>query len=523
MSNNTNSALDIQSQISATKSQNGATIFDSYQTSLTGRYCSAEMSQLFSQRSRHSTWRKLWLFLAEAEMELGIENISDEAIEQMRSHLMVTDSDFEVARVEEKKRRHDVMAHVHAFGEVAPKAAGIIHYGVYSLNFNIQLSSNTNSEQATSCYVTDNAELILMRDALDLLLPKLAKVISNLSNFAQKYKSLPTLAYTHLQPAQLITVGKRAAQWAQDLLFDLESLEHVRAGLQFRGAQGTTGTQASFLEIFANDSTKCDQLNELLCKKAGFPSCYPVSTQTYTRKVDLIIANAISGLGASAQKITGDIRHLAAWKELEEPFEKDQIGSSAMAYKRNPMRSERIYSLSRELMSKPASFANTLSDQWMERTLDDSAIRRIDIPEMFLLADAILLSLDNVTSGLVVYPKRVDARVQEELPFMITESIIMRLVAKGESRQEAHEQIRVLSHEAGAQVKNEGKSNDLVERIKGKEFFKPIWNDLPEMLDASLYTGRSAEIVDKFAAIVEDKIKPYKAYIDKAGVAELSV
>ncbi|KAH9862536.1 hypothetical protein IAQ61_009953 [Plenodomus lingam] len=501
----TDSALDIQSQISATKSRNGATIFDSYQTSLTGRYCSAEMSQLFSQRSRHSTWRKLWLFLAEAEKELGIENISDEAIEQMRSHLMVTDSDFEVARVEEKKRRHDVMAHVHAFGEVAPQAAGIIHYG------------------ATSCYVTDNAELILMRDALDLLLPKLAKVISNLSHFADKYKSLPTLAYTHLQPAQLITVGKRAAQWAQDLLFDLDALEHVRAGMQFRGAQGTTGTQASFLEIFNNNSAKCDQLNELLCKKAGFPSCYPVSTQTYTRKVDLIISNAIAGLGASAQKITGDIRHLAAWKELEEPFEKDQIGSSAMAYKRNPMRSERIYSLSRELLSKPASFANTLSDQWMERTLDDSAIRRIDIPEMFLLADAILLSLDNVTSGLVVYPKRIDARVQEELPFMITESIIMKLVAKGESRQEAHEQIRVLSHEAGAQVKHEGKSNDLVERIRQTEFFKPIWGDLNDMLDAGLYTGRSAEIVEKFGKIVEEKLKPYKGYIEKAGVAELSV
>jgi adenylosuccinate lyase len=374
--------------------------------------------------------------------------------------------------------------------------------------------------------VTDNAELILMRDAMDLLLPKLAKVLSNLSAFAMQYKDLPTLAYTHLQPAQLITVGKRAAQWAQDLLFDLEAIEHVRSGLQFRGAQGTTGTQASFLEIFDNDSTKCDQLNEKLCQKAGFPSTYAISTQTYTRKVDLLIASAVSGLGATAQKITGDIRHLAAWKELEEPFEKDQIGSSAMAYKRNPMRSERIYSLARELMSKPASFANTLSDQWMERTLDDSAIRRIDIPEMFLLADAILLSLDNVTSGLVVYPKRVDARVQEELPFMITESIIMRLVAKGESRQEAHEQIRVLSHEAGSQVKNEGKSNDLVDRIRGAKFFEKIWPDLDGMLDSSLYTGRSAEIVDKFCGkggVLEGKIKSYKSYIDQAGVAELSV
>ncbi|KAL6702916.1 hypothetical protein ACN47E_000817 [Coniothyrium glycines] len=501
-------ALDLQSQIASMKSSNGATVFDSYQTSLTGRYCSPEMSQLFSQRSRHSTWRKLWLFLAEAEKELGIENISENALKEMKEHLMVSDQDFEIARVEEKKRRHDVMAHVHAFGQVAPSAAGIIHYG------------------ATSCYVTDNAELILMRDAMDILLPKLAKVISNLSKFALQWKAEPTLAYTHLQPAQLITVGKRAAQWAQDLMFDLEALEHVREGLQFRGAQGTTGTQASFLEIFNGDSNKCDALNELLCKKAGFPSCYSVSTQTYTRKVDLIIANAIAGLGASAQKITGDIRHLAAWKELEEPFEKDQIGSSAMAYKRNPMRSERIYALSRELMSKPASFANTLSDQWMERTLDDSAIRRIDIPEMFLLADAILLSLDNVTSGLVVYPKRVDARVQEELPFMITESIIMRLVAKGESRQEAHEQIRVLSHQAGAQVKNEGKHNDLVDRIRKTEFFKPIWADLDEMLDSKLYTGRSEEIVEKFCGkggVLDDKLRKYRRYIDQAGVAELSV
>lgn len=382
------------------------------------------------------------------------------------------------------------------------------------------------SIQATSCYVTDNAELILMRTGLTMLLPKLAKVLSNLSSFALTHASLPTLAYTHLQPAQLITVGKRAAQWAQDLLFDLEAIEHVRANLQFRGAQGTTGTQASFLEIFSGDSAKCDALNELLCKKTGFPSCYPVSTQTYTRKVDLMVANAICGLASSAQKIAGDIRHLAAWKELEEPFEKDQIGSSAMAYKRNPMRSERIYALSRELMSKPASFANTLSDQWMERTLDDSAIRRIDIPEMFLLADAILLSLDNVTSGLVVYPKRIAARVQEELPFMITESIIMRLVAKGVSRQEAHEQIRVLSHEAGAQVKNEGKSNDLVDRIRKTAFFEPIWAELDGMLDAGLYTGRSKEIVEKFCGVggtLTGRLGAYREYIEGAGVSELSV
>lgn len=292
------------------------------------------------------------------------------------------------------------------------------------------------------------------------------------------------------------------------------------------GAQGTTGTQASFLEIFNNNATKCDELNTLLCQKAGFPSCYDISTQTYTRKVDLMIANAITGLGATAQKIAGDIRHLANWKEIEEPFEKNQIGSSAMAYKRNPMRSERVYSLARELLSKPVNFANTFSDQWMERTLDDSAIRRMDIPETFLLADAILIGLDNITNGLVVYPKRIEARVLEELPFMITESILMKLVAKGESRQEAHEQVRVLSHQAGSTVKDEGKPNDLVDRIKATEFFRPVWGDLDEMLKPELYIGRSVDIVERFCGqggVLEGKLKPYAEGIKGAATAELSV
>ncbi|OAA46754.1 adenylosuccinate lyase [Beauveria brongniartii RCEF 3172] len=485
-----------------------ASPYDSYQTSLTGRYCSPAMSQLFSQRSRHSTWRKLWLGLAESERELGIDTITPEALEQMKANLTVTDQDFEVARVEEKIRRHDVMAHVHAFGIAAPAAAGIIHYG------------------ATSCYVTDNAELILMKDALDLLTKKLAKVISNLAAFALKWKAQPTLAYTHLQAAQLITVGKRAAQWAQDLMLDLHSIEQARDELKFRGAQGTTGTQASFLEVFHGDSAKCDELNELLCKKFGFSSCYDVSTQTYTRKVDLLVANAVAGLGSSAQKITGDIRHLAHWKEIEEPFESSQIGSSAMAYKRNPMRSERVYSLSRELLSKPASFQATHADQWMERTLDDSAVRRIDIPETFLLADAILIGLDNITDGLIVYPQRIAAHIQAELPFMITETIIMRLCATGVSRQEAHEQIRVLSHQASAVVKNEGKPNDLVDRIKSSDFFQPIWGELDGMLKAELYTGRSAEIVDKYCGpggSVEKALAPYREYIKGAATTELSV
>ncbi|KAI0431887.1 L-Aspartase-like protein [Xylaria sp. FL1042] len=499
--------LGLQQELERIKAQ-GNVQFDAYQTVLTRRYCSAAMSELFSQRSRIGIWRKLWLALAESERALGIDTISLEALEEMRSHLYVTDSDFEIARVEEKKRRHDVMAHVHAFGIVAPAAAGIIHYG------------------ATSCFVTDNAELVIMRDALDILLNRLAKVIWNLSNFAMKWKEEPTLAYTHLQPAQLITVGKRAAQWIQDLMFDLKAIEQVRSDLKFRGAQGTTGTQASFLEIFQGDSSKCDQLNALLCTKLGFPSCYDISTQTYTRKVDLMIANAVAGLGATAQKICGDIRHLANWKEIEEPFEQNQIGSSAMAYKRNPMRSERVYSLARELMSKPANFANTLSDQWAERTLDDSAIRRMDIPDMFLLSEAILLGLDNITDGLVVYPKRIQSRVLEELPFMVTESIIMKMVAKGASRQEAHEEIRVLSHQAGSVVKNEGKPNDLVSRIKSTEFFTPIWGELDNMLDPRLYTGRSVEIVERYCGVggpVELKLVPYMKYITETTTAELSV
>ncbi|KAF3922910.1 hypothetical protein ABW20_dc0100628 [Dactylellina cionopaga] len=493
---------ELQQQLEQMKAQAGASVFDTYQTSLTTRYCSAEMSKLFSQRSRHSKWRELWLLLAESERELGIDAITPQALEQMRAHLEVSDADFEIARIEEKRRRHDVMAHVHAFGEVAPAAAGIIHYG------------------ATSCFVTDNAELMLMRDALQILLPKLAKVLDNLAKFAMEWKAEPTLAHTHLQPAQLITVGKRAAQWAQDLMFDLENLESVRDGLKFRGAQGTTGTQASFMEIFNNDASKCDELNKLLCKKAGFSGCYDVSTQTYTRKVDLIVSNALAGLAASTHKICGDIRHLAAWKELEEPFEKDQIGSSAM------MRSERLCSLSRELLSKPASFANTLATQWMERTLDDSAIRRIDIPEMFLLADAILIGLDNVSNGLVVYPERTNARVLEELPFMITETVIMKLVAKGESRQEAHEQIRVLSHQASSVVKNQGKSNDLISRIKATGFFKPIWEELDDLMKAELYIGRSVDIVERFCGeggVLAGKIKPYKEIVDKTATAELLV
>ncbi|KAI1775786.1 adenylosuccinate lyase [Hypoxylon cercidicola] len=422
--------------------------YDTYQTPLDSRYSSEEMKKLFGRRSRHGTWRKLWLWLAEAEKECGLD-ISDEAISQLASNLEVTDQDFELAAQEEKRRRHDVMSHVHVYGLSAPSAAGIIHAG------------------ATSCYITDNTELILMKDGLDLLLPKLARVIHILSEFAMKWRHEPTLGYTHYQPAQMVTVGKRAAGWIQDLMMDLEDMERAREDLKFRGAQGTTGTQASFMELFKGDEAKIDKLNTLLCEKAGFKECYSVSTQTYTRKVDLRLANAITGLGATVQHLTSDIRHLANMKELEEPFEKDQIGT-----------------------------------------------------------DALLLGLENVANGLVVYPKRIDAHNKEELPFMITENVIMKIVSKGGNRQEAHEKVRVLSHEAGHVVKHEGGQNDLIDRIKKDEYFKPVWDELDEMMDPKLYIGRSATIVEKYCgqgSIVEQRLLPYKSYISKAGIAELNV
>ncbi|KAM7192551.1 adenylosuccinate lyase [Rhypophila sp. PSN 637] len=479
--------------------------FDSYQTPLSTRYASKEMMEIFSARTRHSTWRQLWIWLAEAEKELGL-SISDEAIDQMRKHAVVSDEAFEVAKKYEAKFRHDVMAHVHAFGEDAPAAAGSIHLG------------------ATSCYVTDNADLIFLQRALDLILPKLAKVIQNLREFAIKYKDMPVLGFTHYQPAQLITVGKRAAQWIQELMMDLEDIETVRERLQFRGAQGTTGSQATFLELFEGNADKIVELNKILCQKAGFRSAYPISTQTYTRKVDLRVANAVCALGATAERICGDIRHLANLKEMEEPFEKSQIGSSAMAYKRNPMRCERITALARKLRGLPANFANTFSAQWFERTLDDSAIRRMDIPEMFLLADSVLLTLDNVTNGLVLYPSVIRSRIDQELPFMATESILMKLASHGVSRQDAHEEIRVLSHEASAVVKQEGGRNDLLERIKKAEFFKPVWNDLESLVDPKLFIGNCPKIVEDYCnGEVAEKLESYKEALAGAATAQLSI
>lgn len=481
--------------------------YDSWQSPLGARYASKEMLTLFSARTRASTWRQLWIWLAEAEKELGLD-ISEEAIQQMQAAQVMTDDDFQVAAVEEKRRRHDVMAHVHAFGEVAPAAAGKIHLG------------------ATSCYVTDNADLIFLRDGLSLLLPKLAKCIRKLSDFAVEYKALPCLGFTHGQPAQCITVGRRATQWIESLLMDLRNIERARSDLRFRGVKGTTGTQASFLELFHGDHQKVKQLDELVTKKAGFSKRSIVSVQTYNRKIDFDIANVLASFGTTCEHIGTDIRHLAMLKELEEPFEKDQIGSSAMAYKRNPMRSERMCSLGRKLATLPAGFGATYAHQWFERSLDDSAIRRIDIPEIFLIADALCILLENVSSGLVVYPAVINSRLQQELPFMATETMIMRMSEKGASRQETHEQIRVLSHQAGAVVKQEGNQNDLVERVRKEKFFEPIWSELTEddLLNPTKFVGRSAEQVEEFVEEeVEPALVPYKDQIVGGQAAEIHV
>ncbi|KAL8763505.1 MAG: hypothetical protein Q9184_000717 [Pyrenodesmia sp. 2 TL-2023] len=420
----------------------------------------------------------------------------------------MTEHDFDVAAREEKKRLHDVMAHVHAFGEAAPEAAGIIHWG------------------ATSCYVTDNADLILLRDGLGILLPKLATVIQKLSDFAQKYRDLPCLGYTHGQPAQLVTIGKRASLWIQNLLMDLRNLERAKEDLRFRGVKGTVGTQASFLQIFGGDYGKVEKLDEIVTRKAGFDSAFTISSQTYTRKIDLDVGHALASFGATCQQIGGDIRHLAMSKQMEEPFAKDQIGSSAMAYKRNPMRSERMSSLGRQLCNLSLNNVNTFANQWLERSLDDSAVRRSTLPEMFLLADALMILLDNISSGLVVYPAVIQRRIDEELPFMATENLIMAMVDKGASRQEAHEHIRVLSHEAANQVKNHGKDNDLLERVKDDPFFEPILKDMPKLLDPTTFIGAAPQQVEKFTGDggeISLALQKYREQISSAEAAELHV
>ncbi|MCJ1402465.1 adenylosuccinase ade13 [Xylographa trunciseda] len=456
---------------------------DIYQTPFNSRYCSSEMKKLFSPRTRFSTWRMLWLWLAEAEFELGLECITAEAIAQMKAHLDIRDEEFAIAEAQEKRLRHDVMAHIHTYALAAPKAEPIIHLG------------------ATSCFVTDNADLILLRDGLELLLPKLATVIQNLSDFALRNKDLPCLGYTHGQPAQLVTVGKRTCLWIQDLLMDLRNIERAHDDLRFRGVKGTTGTQASYLALFAGDHEKVKDLDRLVTKKAKFDSIHPahqITGQTYSRKIDLDVLTALGSFGATCQRIGGDVRHLAMMKEMEEPFEADQIGSSAMAYKRNPMRSERLCSLGRYLTNVPKNAAETYAGQWFERTLDDSAIRRVTIPEGFLCADACLIILSNICSGFVLYPAVISRRIQEQLPFMATENLIMALSAKGVSRQESHAEIRRLSMLAKEEAANTGGPNDLLDRIRDTEFFQPIMGELEQLLDPKTFIGRAPEQVVEF-------------------------
>ena len=457
---------------------------DRYQSPLSERYASKEMQYIFSPDMKFRTWRKLWIALAETEKELGLD-ITDEQIEEMKAHQ--DDINYEVAKEREKVVRHDVMSHVYAYGLQCPKAKPIIHLG------------------ATSCYVGDNTDIIIMAEGLKLIKKKLVNVIAQLADFADRYKDLPTLAFTHFQPAQPTTVGKRATLWCQEFMMDLEDLEYVLSTLKLLGSKGTTGTQASFLELFDGDQEKIDQIDPMIAKKMGFQDCYPVSGQTYSRKVDTRVCNILAGIAASAHKMSNDIRLLQHLKEVEEPFEKTQIGSSAMAYKRNPMRSERIASLSRYVMIDALNPAITSAVQWFERTLDDSANKRLSIAEGFLAADGILDLCLNVTDGLKVYPKVIEKRLRSELPFMATENIMMDAVKAGGDRQELHEKIRTLSMEAGRNVKEEGKENNLLELIAADPSFNLTLEELESTMEPSRYTGRAAIQVDHF---LKDVINP---------------
>ena len=456
---------------------------DRYQSPLSERYASKEMQFIFSPDMKFRTWRKLWIALAETEMELGLSQngkpvITQEQIDELKAH--ADDINYDVAQAREKVVRHDVMSHVYAYGQQCPKAAGIIHLG------------------ATSCYVGDNTDIIVMTEALKLVRKKLINVMKELADFAEKYKAQPTLAFTHFQPAQPTTVGKRATLWLQEFSLDLEDLDHVLSTMKLLGSKGTTGTQASFLELFNGDQETIDKIDPMIAAKMGFTQCYPVSGQTYSRKVDTRVANVLAGIAASAHKMSNDIRLLQHLKEVEEPFEKTQIGSSAMAYKRNPMRSERIASLSRYVMVDALNPAITSATQWFERTLDDSANKRLSIPEGFLAIDGILDLCLNVVDGLVVYPKVIEKRLRSELPFMATENIMMDAVKNGGNRQELHERIRELSMEAGRNVKVEGKENNLLELIAADPAFGLSLEDLQKCMDPSRYVGRSAIQVDAF-------------------------
>ena len=450
---------------------------DRYVSPLSERYASKEMQYIFSPDMKFRTWRRLWIALAETEKELGL-NITQEQIDELKAHK--DDINYDVAKERERQVRHDVMSHVYAYGVQCPKAKGIIHLG------------------ATSCYVGDNTDIIVMSEALKLVQKKLVNVIAELSKFADKYKEQPTLAFTHFQPAQPTTVGKRATLWTQEFLMDLEDLEYVMSTLKLLGSKGTTGTQASFLELFEGDQDTIDKIDPMIAEKMGFKNCYPVSGQTYSRKVDTRVLNILAGIAASAHKMSNDIRLLQHLKEVEEPFEKSQIGSSAMAYKRNPMRSERIASLSRYVMVDALNPAITSATQWFERTLDDSANKRLSIPEGFLAIDGILDLCLNVVDGLVVYPKVIEKHMMAELPFMATENIMMDAVKAGGDRQELHERIRELSMEAGRTVKVEGKDNDLLERIAADPAFNLTIEELQKSMDPSRYVGRAKEQTTAF-------------------------
>ena len=458
---------------------------DRYVSPLSERYASKEMQYIFSPDMKFRTWRRLWIALAETEKELGL-NITQEQIDELKAH--AEDINYDVAKERERQVRHDVMSHVYAYGVQCPKAKGIIHLG------------------ATSCYVGDNTDIIVMTEALKLVKKKLVNVIAELSAFADKYKGQPTLAFTHIQPAQPTTVGKRATLWTQEFLLDLEDLEYVLGTMKLLGSKGTTGTQASFLELFDGDQETIDKIDPMIAEKMGFKECYPVSGQTYSRKVDTRVANILAGIAASAHKMSNDIRLLQHLKEVEEPFEKSQIGSSAMAYKRNPMRSERIASLSRYVMVDALNPAITSATQWFERTLDDSANKRLSIPEGFLAIDGILDLCLNVVDGLVVYPKVIEKHMMAELPFMATENIMMDAVKAGGDRQELHERIRELSMEAGKTVKVEGKDNNLLELIAADPAFNLSLEDLQRSMDPKKYIGRAKEQTERFVNTVVQPI-----------------
>ena len=459
--------------------------YDRYVSPLSERYASKEMQYVFSPDKKFKTWRRLWIALAETEKELGL-SITQEQIDELKAH--AEDINYEVAKEREKVVRHDVMSHVYAYGQQCPKAKGIIHLG------------------ATSCYVGDNTDIIVMSEALEIVRKKLINVIAELAKFADNYKNQPTLAFTHFQPAQPTTVGKRATLWMQEFLMDLQDLEYVKSTLKLLGSKGTTGTQASFLELFDGDQEKIDQIDPMIAKKLGFEACYPVSGQTYSRKVDTRVLNVLAGIAASAHKFSNDIRLLQHLKEVEEPFEKTQIGSSAMAYKRNPMRSERIASLSRYVMIDALNPAITSATQWFERTLDDSANKRLSVPEGFLAIDGILDLCLNVVDGLVVYPKVIEKRLMSELPFMATENIMMDAVKAGGDRQELHERIRELSMEAGRNVKEKGLDNNLLDLIAADPAFGLNEEELKKTMDPAKYVGRAPLQVENFLKKVVDPV-----------------